>query len=54
MPQFENLAEQIFEILNEIGYEHCVILFGNSVKFESWLKNHKVEDSVSNFLNPFK
>ncbi len=54
MSQFKDLAEQIFEILNEINHEHRMVLFGDSNRFKLWLENQQVNDLVSDYnsLNP--
>lgn len=47
MPLMKEESKEIIELLNKIPDNSLQILFGDSIRFKNWLKNHKVTDKVS-------
>ena len=46
MSSFKNVSEQIFNILNSLSHERCMVLFGDANRFEEWLGEYVI-DKVS-------
>ena len=53
MFQFQDVSEQICEILKKLSHEQRMVMFGDTDRFEIWLASHQVIDFVSSY-NPFK
>jgi hypothetical protein len=47
MSLFKNLSKQICCILNKLGHERCMVMFGDTNRFEEWLVSQRVIDNVS-------
>lgn len=41
---------KVIEILNNLSELQCKILFGESERFQEWLKENGVEDNVSKIM----
>ena len=53
MSSFKNISKQIFNILNSLSHEQCIVLFGEANRFEEWLIDQQVIDNVR-ILKSFK
>ena len=46
MASFKNNLNEIFILLKELSDEQCLVLFGNSLKFECWLKSNGINNDI--------